>query len=131
MGLALKDSIIAADDRKTKRVDVPEWGGEVILRGLSGTDRDSWEQSNVIRRGNTAEVNLTGSSARLLVRALVDEEGNRLFADNEWQQLSAKAGHVLSKLADEVIDMSGLGADAVEDGQGNSESDPSESSTSD
>lgn len=27
------------DDRRTERVPVPEWGGEVLIRGLSGTDR--------------------------------------------------------------------------------------------
>ena len=33
-------SILGSDDREIERVPVPEWGGFVFVRNLSGAERD-------------------------------------------------------------------------------------------
>jgi hypothetical protein len=38
-------AILGADDREYELVDVPQWGGTVRVRALSGTDRDRYLQS--------------------------------------------------------------------------------------
>ena len=35
-----REQILAANDVKTRIVDVPEWGGSVIVRGLTSLERD-------------------------------------------------------------------------------------------
>jgi hypothetical protein len=40
-----KEQILSADDIKTETVLVPEWGGDVIVRGLSGVERDAYEMA--------------------------------------------------------------------------------------
>jgi len=40
-----KEQILRADDLKTEEVDVPEWGGSVRVRVLTGTERDAFESS--------------------------------------------------------------------------------------
>ena len=42
-----KDQIVAAVDIKTEVVEVPEWGGAVAVRELTGLERDAFEQSMV------------------------------------------------------------------------------------
>ena len=49
--LLSKDQILSADDIQSQRVPVPEWGGEVMVRGLTGSQRDQWEAGLTVRRG--------------------------------------------------------------------------------
>jgi hypothetical protein len=39
-----KDAILSADDAKVETVSVPEWGGDVCVRGLKGFERDRFDQ---------------------------------------------------------------------------------------
>ena len=40
-----KAKILAANDVTTETIDVPEWGGEVAIKTLSGVERDQFEDS--------------------------------------------------------------------------------------
>ena len=73
MGLLTKERILAVDDIVTEDVDVPEWGGTVRVRGLSGTERDAFESSMIERRGKKVETNLTNLRAKLVAASVVDE----------------------------------------------------------
>jgi hypothetical protein len=42
-----KDEILEAADLSTKAVDVPEWGGSVNVRTMTGADRDAFENTLV------------------------------------------------------------------------------------
>jgi hypothetical protein len=35
------DAILAADDIVTEAVDCPEWGGKVLVKAMTGAERDS------------------------------------------------------------------------------------------
>ena len=41
--LLTRDLILKADDIQTREVEVPEWGGTVLIRALTGTERDAYE----------------------------------------------------------------------------------------
>ncbi|MCP3758217.1 phage tail assembly chaperone [Streptomyces sp. TBY4] len=132
MALLTRVQIDAADDRTWEDVPVPEWGGEVRLLGLSGTERDAYEAS-MVRVGTTGKVsgvNLLDASARLLARCIVDEDFQRLYTDKEVQALGARNGKVIKRLYAKAQKISGLGKDAAEDAAGNSEPAPSGPSTS-
>lgn len=132
MGLVLTaQDILDANDVRTERIEVPEWGGDVIVRNLTGTERDSYEASMQVQRGNRYEPNPVGARARLVVRACIDEDGKRLFADNQADALSAKNADVLDRLWDRIAELSGITQKASADAEGNSEADPSDGSTSD
>jgi hypothetical protein len=114
-----KDSILAAADMTTETVECPEWGGPVHVRTLSGTERDAFEASMLDAKGKGAS-NLANIRARLLVRALCDDSGNRLFADADADALGRKSAKVLDRLFDVAQRINGLGAKDVEALQGNS-----------
>lgn len=120
MSLLSRDSILEADDRKTESVDVPEWGGEVLVRALSGTERDSYEQSLVqLRKGGDAVPKLDNLRAKLVARTVVDEEGNLLFRREDVNALGQKSAVALERVYNKAIELSGMGDSADEDAEGN------------
>jgi hypothetical protein len=103
-----RDAVFAALDLKTERIDVPEWGGTLLMRGMTGAQRDSFDQSSV---SIGVEHGLENFRARLLVACAVDEQGAALFSEADIATLSAKSGAVLDRLARIARRLSGLGAE--------------------
>lgn len=130
MSLLGRDDIIGADDRPTEDVPVPEWGGTVRVRALSGTERDAYESSMVSQRGNKVEANLTNARAKLVAASLVDEEGNLLFGQADIEALGRKSGAALDRVWDAARRLSGLKDSDVEELTEAFEPAPAESSTS-
>ncbi|MFC8494708.1 hypothetical protein ACFUJU_28730 [Streptomyces sp. NPDC057235] len=132
MTLLTRDQIIAADDVQEEVVPVPEWGGEVLIRGMNGTARNAY-QSSLVQLGPNGKpqgVNLSNQLAKLLARCIVDEGGQPLFDVGDVKELGAKNGAVLERLGKVARRLSGLQDRAVEDAEGNSEAAPSGSSPS-
>jgi hypothetical protein len=128
--LLTADQIFAADDQTKKRVEVPEWGGDVLVRALTGTERDSYEASMSVQRGDRFEPNPVGARARLVVRAAINANGDRLFQDNQADELGNKNGAVLDRLWDAIAELSGMTSKSVKDAEGNSADIPADASTS-
>jgi hypothetical protein len=107
--------ILQAVDLKTEIVDVPEWGGSVVVTELMAHDRDAYEQSMWNDRGNGRMVsNRDNVRARLVVRSLVSPDGQRLFADEEADALGAKSAAVIDRLFDVAARLSGMDEKDVE-----------------
>lgn len=117
MALLTKQEILDADDLPTRDVPVPEWGGDVRVRGLTGRERDAFEmRMAVARRNGDTDVDLRAS---LVGRCIVDEDGERLFTDRELGQLARKSGAALDAVFDVVRELSGMTADSVDESAGN------------
>lgn len=116
MSLLTKEAILAAEDRQTEDVAVPEWGGTVRVRGLSGTERDAYEAGIVlISRSGQRSVNLKNLRGRLVALACIDEEGNRLFTDEDAIALGDRSAAALERLFDVARRLSGLSDSDVEE----------------
>ena len=119
--------ILSAKDITTQKVAVPEWGGTVIVRALTGKERDTYEQSVMKMkktgrkgRGPTImEPQLQGARARLVALACVDPDGNRLFGDSDQPALAEKSAAALNRVFDVAAAMSGLSDDSLEELLGN------------
>jgi hypothetical protein len=107
-----KESILAAADLPIEPVDVPEWGGTLYVRTLSGAERDAFESSTIDAKKSGAV--LDNIRARLAVRALCDKDGNRLFADDDADALGRKSGKALDRIWDVAQRLSGMGKGDVE-----------------
>jgi hypothetical protein len=110
-----KDAILAADDIKSERVPVPEWGGEVMVRGLTGSQRDEWEAGLTIRRGKQVVPDMRNFRARLVVLCVVDETGQLVFHAGDVDALAGKSGAALDRIYDKAAELSGIGEKDVED----------------
>lgn len=130
----LKDRIAQADDRPFEDQDVPEWGVKVRVQGLSGTQRDAFEAGIVEIRnsGRDVQAKLGNFRSKLLVLCLHDPEtGERIFGDSDVAILGSKSGLVVQRLFKLAQQLSGMDEGAIERAEGNSETDPSDSSISD
>ena len=131
-----RDAILGAVDVQTEKVDVPEWGGDVIVRGLTGDELDNFQGSvrqfrpTFDGKGMEAVLVQDGMRAKLLVKCLVDETGERLFTDQDAPALGAKNGAVIDKLYDVAARLSGLSEEEKQAMEGNSEAATDDSSTS-
>lgn len=97
-----KDQILGASDFSFVEIAVPEWGGEVRLRGLSAAERDQFEASLGVSQ------DLTNMRARLVVNCLVDEDGKKLFKQSDADALGKKNATVVNRLFEEVRVLSGM-----------------------
>lgn len=126
-----KAEIFAASDLKTETVEVPEWGGAVVIRAMTGTQRDAYEQS-LMKRGDDGKftVDTDGMRAKLVLYTAVDEQGNALFTADDLAALSGKSAAVIERLALAAQRMNGLASDSVDEAKKNSENSPVDGSSS-
>lgn len=111
-----RDDILKAEDRKAEKVDCPEWGGSVLVRGMSGRERDAFEISLQEQRGNHPPVrNLANLRAKIVSRCVVDEEGNRVFSDADAAALGDKCAAPIDRIFDAASRLSGLGEQDVKE----------------
>jgi hypothetical protein len=114
-----RDAILQAQDLPQERVSVPEWSGEVIVRGLTGAERDQFEQSIVEQRGKNTRMNLRNIRGKLVALCVVDEEGNRIFRDEDADALGKKSAAALDRVFSVAQRLSGLRNEDVEELAGN------------
>ena len=109
MNILSKDAILAADDLPRETVNVPEWGGEVLVRTMSGTDRDAFEASLLEKDGRMENVR-----ARLVALTLCDLQGDRLFDDSEIAALGRKSARALDRVFSVAQRLNGIGVEQVD-----------------
>jgi hypothetical protein len=110
-----KESILAVQDVASEIVEVPEWGGSVRVRGLTGAERDAFEGEVIQRNGRDVTTNTRNMRARLVVMSVIDEEGKRLFGFPDIEALGAKSARALDRIFGVAMRLSGLRDEDVEE----------------
>jgi hypothetical protein len=126
-----KDQILQSNDLPMELVPVPEWGGDVWVRGMKGTERDAFEASVVTfkSKGNT-DLNMKDVRAKLAAYCICDENGVRLFTDKEVMALSGKSASALQRIFKVGQKLSGIGDDDIKELTEGIKTNPSEDSAS-
>lgn len=131
MALLSREDILDVDDKVYEDIEVPEWGGEVRVRGMSGTQRDDYEASILHQNGSDRKVNLANARAKLVARCLVDADGRLLFSADDVRALGRKSARALERVFDKARELSGMTERDVETLAENFGDDPSDGATSD
>ena len=131
MSVLKRDDILQAEDIKTELVPVPEWGGDVYVKGMNGAERDKFEGSLVILRGKDKQMNMTNIRAKLASMTICDDKGKRLFNENDVQALSQKSAAALQRVFVIAQKLSGISDDDIEELAEELKTDPFEGSPSD
>ena len=118
MATLSKQQILDADDLKRELVEVTEWGGSVLLRELRGRERDAFEEDSLDKQRNLSMRNMR---ARLVAASAIDENGERLFTNNEAAELGEKSATALNKCFDVACGLSGIRDADIEELEGNLE----------
>ena len=118
--LLSKDAIFAVDDLKTEVVDVPEWGGAVTIRTMTGADRDVFEASMTNTKTGedgkpSQERNLENFRARFCAAIMVNANGKLLFPNPEdVVRLGKKSSRALDRVMKAGQKLNGVGDEDVE-----------------
>jgi hypothetical protein len=112
MGLS-KDDILGADDLPKQEVSVPEWGGHVWVRTMTGTARDDFE-AKMLGDGTKAR-NLENIRARMAALTVCDDTGERLFTDADIEALGGKSCAALDRILAVAQELNHFGDKDVED----------------
>ena len=125
-----REAVLGAQDIPTEDVAVPEWGGTLLVRGMTGQERDDYEASIMTGKGRNREVLLRNARAKLVARCCVDEAGKRTFADEDVRALGGKSAAALERVFEVASRLSGITPADMEELTKNSESAPSDDSGS-
>lgn len=128
MGLLTKSAILGAADLKHEDVDVPQWGGSVRVRVMTGAERDEFRAAIATEDGSLP---VGKFSAALVAATCIDEHGERLFTMADVEALQAKSAASIDGPASAAMRLNGLGGQAVAVAVKNSESIQSDDSGSD
>lgn len=114
--LLSKADIIAASDLKREEVDVPEWGGKVLVSSFSADAKDSIE----FKLYNLNQKSGVGIRAAYVGLALVDEHGQRLFTDEELPMLGTKFAGAVDRVFEVVSRINRISQADIEELEKNS-----------
>jgi hypothetical protein len=131
-----REEILAAiaEARKGSRreVDIPELGGTVLVTGLSAKEWDAWQNAQKVFDDNGKQIGTDeeNSTARFMVRCLINDDGTRLLSDQDADAFGDLPIAVVNKLNEVVNDLSGITDDAQKAIEGNSSGAPSGATSS-
>src|SRR5688572_27230813 len=105
MAYLTRADIDAAKDIKVEDLEVPEWGGTVRVRGLTGGQRSDIEATMVAINGQRIEIRreaLREMRLRVVASSLVDGDGRRMFSDKELNALAEKSASAIDRIFDKA-----------------------------
>jgi len=115
----LKESVLAL----ASRVKIEPYSGAGVdglhIKGLTGRERDSFEGACFQQRGKERIMNTENIRAKLLVRALCNAEGKRIFNDNDESSLGNLPANILDEMFAVAQRLSGLGEKDLKEIEGN------------
>jgi hypothetical protein len=112
-----RDEILSAPDAGATHEDVsvPEWGGTVRVKALSGLERDQFEASLTIQTGRKMRVSMDNVRARLVALALIDAEGKQVLQPSDVKALGQKSAAALDRVFSVAQRLAGLGQKDIEE----------------
>lgn len=120
-----REAILTKRPVRMQAVEIPEWGGTVHVRVLTGRERDAWEEECANAKGSLANIR-----ARLAVRVCCDDQGNALFKPADAADLGQQDGAALARIFDVAIKINRMTKADIDELVGNSGSGPAAASPS-
>lgn len=103
------EEILSKDDFTYEEFEVPEWGGTLRLRSLSGAQRTIVISLTNKRRDGD------GLFERLIIMSAVDDVGKSIFRDDHLDALKARNAAVTQAIGKKILEISGLAPDTIPD----------------
>jgi hypothetical protein len=116
-----RDDFLKHTDLPREKVAIPEWGdGAVVLvRALSGAERDEFEASTVVLRGRQEGRDFANLRAKLVAKTVIGADGERLFTDSDAAAIGELSAGVISRIYDVAVRLSGITEQDQEELAGN------------
>lgn len=106
----------------TEPLEVPEWGGTILIRELTTEEVTKLGVETVGITGTVTRETLPVEAIvsmlpQLVAWAAVDEELHPLFTLREVERMSARNLDVIQRIAEKTLEISGLTENVDEDGE--------------
>jgi len=106
--LLTKEQIFAAQDLQSIDIDIPEWGGSVKVRAMSAIDRINFEKEQ-------KDLQPSEMVLKLVLLTCIDDAGDRLFENDDLEQLQLKSPNAILKIFNESIKLNVLNDKKIEE----------------
>lgn len=110
-----KEDIFQVEDISVETMEVPEWGGTIRLKPMTGAEKEGFEAEFQKRQQGENKINTRGFRGWLISRSVVNEDGELLFSKGDIAELSKKSAKVLEDVFEKCLEVNGIGQDAVEE----------------
>jgi hypothetical protein len=117
-----KESILGCDDLPSQEVNIPEWGGSVWVKTMSGADRERFETAHQVEAKAVAKSNTL--RARLAVYSVCDETGKAMFEEKDIPALAKKSGAALDRIFEVSLKLNKIGSEDISELEGESKASP-------
>jgi hypothetical protein len=97
------------------KVEIPEWGGHVFIKTMTGRERDNYEISQVEGKGENRKVNLVNARAKLVAAVTYDSTKRKMFSKEDVLALGNLHAKPLTRIYKVAQDTSGLTDEDMED----------------
>jgi hypothetical protein len=109
----LGKEILKRDTFKRKTIDIPEWGGQIIVRGLSGNEAIAINQTAVEisldrQAGKFDAAKAERWEANTVIRGWINEDGSAVLSPTDVDDLLGKETEIISRIAREIRILSGM-----------------------
>lgn len=81
--MGLREEILAKTALPIEPVPVPEWGMTLRVRTMPVTEKTEFELTCYARNGRNQDDALRVVKEKLVARTVVDDDGNRVFTDDD------------------------------------------------
>ena len=102
-----KDAILSVQDLDTTAVEVPEWGGTVYVRTMTGAERDYFETA-IMKRSNNGQFDISGLRVQIVILTACDAGGSLLFDEADFDSLSQKSSSALNRVCEVAQRINGI-----------------------
>lgn len=107
-----RDAILARPALPRESVEVPEWGGPVFVREMTGVERDRFEATH-------AKAPNDNFRARLAAATICDDAGKRLFSEADVAALGEASSVALDRIGEAALRLNKFGDKQAEAGAKN------------
>ena len=125
----LRDKILAATDIPNELITIPEWGVDILVKGMSAGERINLQKVSYDQA--TGQVMMEKMYPDIVVSCCHDPvSGDPIFTDADKDAILSKSSAAVEKIAEVGLRLSGLGKDSQDEAGKDSSSTPSDDSSS-
>lgn len=120
MTVLTREQIQAAQDLPTEKLSIPEWGGDVFVRSMNVDELQKY--LNILNNGrdedlsqiDVSKIDVSTNMIMIVIFCVVDEQGTRMFAEEDAEWLKTKCVGALRKISEVAGRLTGISVEAQE-----------------
>ncbi len=110
-----RDQILAADDIRVESLQIPEWGGDIYIRVISGRERDAFDAAQIDPTTGKSAPRTEDFRARYAVLVACDENGFPIFTSEDVSKLTHRSASALDRILEAGLRLNGQTDEAAKE----------------